>query len=128
MPGLKLATPFVDAHQHFWDLHANPYPWLQGEEVKGFRYGDYSALKRDYLPPTTHATRRAFAPVKTVHVEAEWARANPVDETAWLTALAARTGRPSAWSRMPGWTARTWPRSLPRKARTRWCAAFARSR
>jgi predicted TIM-barrel fold metal-dependent hydrolase len=95
MPGLKLATPFVDAHQHFWDLHANPYPWLQGEEVKGFRYGDYSALKRDYLPADYARDTQGFAPVKTVHVEAEWARANPVDETAWLTALAARTGRPS---------------------------------
>ncbi|MGT2493683.1 hypothetical protein ACU4GD_32225 [Cupriavidus basilensis] len=31
-----------------------------------------------------------------MHVEAEWARANPVDETVWLTALAQRMGRPSA--------------------------------
>ena len=39
----------VDAHQHFWDLTRNPYPWLQGEPI-AFRYGDYTALRRNYLP------------------------------------------------------------------------------
>ncbi|WP_042885842.1 amidohydrolase family protein [Cupriavidus necator] len=88
--------PFIDAHQHFWDLDRNPYPWLQGETVPNFRYGDYSALRRNYLPEDLARDTAGCAPVQTVHVEAEWARANPVDETAWLTQLAARTGRPTA--------------------------------
>ena len=88
--------PFIDAHQHFWDLGANPYPWLQGEMVPNFRYGDYSALKRNYLPADLARDTRGHAPAATVHVEAEWSRADPVAETRWLTALAQQHGRPTA--------------------------------
>ena len=42
--------PIADAHQHFWDPHANYLPWLCDPEPIAFRYGDYSALKRRYLP------------------------------------------------------------------------------
>jgi len=93
-PGFS--EPFVDAHHHFWDLGRNPYPWLQGEEVANFRYGDYSRLKRDYLPGDFERDTAGCAPARTVHVEAEWSRATPVDETRWLTALATACGRPSA--------------------------------
>ena len=48
--GAASVEPFIDAHQHFWNLAINPYPWLQGETVPNFRYGDYSALRRSYLP------------------------------------------------------------------------------
>lgn len=88
--------PFIDAHQHFWDLGRNPYPWLQDPEPISFRYGDYSALKRNYLPPDFERDTEGFTPVKTVHIEAEWDRVNPVDETRWLSRLAADTARPSA--------------------------------
>ncbi|NDH53314.1 MAG: thioesterase, partial [Betaproteobacteria bacterium] len=42
---MKLGEPFIDAHQHFWDLGRNPYPWLQDPQPIPFRYGDYSTLK-----------------------------------------------------------------------------------
>lgn len=93
---MKSGEPFIDAHQHFWDLGRNPYPWLQDPEPIPFRYGDYSALKRNYLPVDLARDTEGFAPVKTVHIEAEWDRANPVDETRWLSGLAAATGWPSA--------------------------------
>jgi predicted TIM-barrel fold metal-dependent hydrolase len=93
---MRSGEPFIDAHQHFWDLGRNPYPWLQDPEPIPFRYGDYSALKRNYLPADLARDTEGFAPVKTVHIEAEWERANPVDETRWLSGLAAATGRPSA--------------------------------
>ena len=93
--GAAPVEAFIDAHQHFWDLARNPYPWLQDETVPNFRYGDYSALRRNYLPEDLALDTAGCAPVKTVHVEAEWARANPGDETAWLTQLAAQTGRPT---------------------------------
>lgn len=93
---MKPREPFIDAHQHFWDLGCNPYPWLQDAEPISFRYGDYSALKRNYLPADLARDTEGLAPVKTVHIEAEWERANPVDETRWLSGLAAATGRPSA--------------------------------
>jgi predicted TIM-barrel fold metal-dependent hydrolase len=93
---VNLDQPFIDAHQHFWDLGRNRYPWLQDEKPIAFRYGDYSALKRNYLPPDLARDTAGFAPAKTVHIEAEWDRASPVDESRWLTTLAAETGRPSA--------------------------------
>ena len=43
--------PIVDGHQHFWDLDRNYYPWLCDPVPIPFRYGDYSALRRNYLPP-----------------------------------------------------------------------------
>jgi predicted TIM-barrel fold metal-dependent hydrolase len=92
----EFSEPFVDAHQHFWKLDAHPYPWLQGETVPNFRYGDYSALKRNYLPADLARDTRGFAPARTVHIEAEWERTDPVAETRWLTGLAAAEGRPSA--------------------------------
>lgn len=92
---MNFNEPFIDAHQHFWDLGRNPYPWLQGETVP-FRYGDYSALKRNYLPVDMAVDTSGFGPVKTVHIEAEWDRAASVAETHWLTELAEATGRPSA--------------------------------
>ncbi|WP_341891396.1 amidohydrolase family protein [Variovorax sp. YR752] len=88
--------PFVDAHQHFWDLGVNPYPWLQGETVPNFRYGDYSVLRRNYLIDDFARDTRGHAPVATVHIEAEWDRADPVAETRWLNSLAQTQGRPSA--------------------------------
>ena len=47
-----MAAPFpiVDAHQHFWDPHVNYHPWLCDQPPILFRYGDYAALRRPYLP------------------------------------------------------------------------------
>jgi predicted TIM-barrel fold metal-dependent hydrolase len=84
---MKSGERFIDAHQHFWDLGRNPYPWLQDPEPIPFRYGDYSALKRNYLPADLARDTEGFAPVKTVHIEAE---------SRWLRELSAATGRPSA--------------------------------
>ncbi len=70
------AMPIVDAHQHFWDIAKNYYPWLCDSVPIPFRYGDYSALRRNYLPPDYARDSAGFNIVKTVHMEAEWDRAN----------------------------------------------------
>lgn len=92
MDGLAL----VDAHQHFWDLQRGRYPWLQDEPPPAaFRYGDTRALRRSYLPEQYAADTRGWRVVATVHVEAEWDRADPVAETRSLAELRARTGLPT---------------------------------
>jgi predicted TIM-barrel fold metal-dependent hydrolase len=88
--------PIIDAHQHFWDLSLGRHPWLGGEHQVPFRYGDYSAIRRDYLPDDYARDSANFDVVKTVHMEAEWDPADPLAETAWLMDLNARTGRPNA--------------------------------
>jgi len=90
------AIPVVDAHQHFWDLDRHYYPWLCDAVPKPFRYGDYSALKRNYLPDDYRRDSAKFRIVKTVHMEAEWDRADPVAETRWLETVAREHGLPSA--------------------------------
>lgn len=86
----------VDAHQHFWDLERNYHPWLCDPEPIPFRYGDYSRLRRSYMPPDYRRDTAGFAVVKTVHIEAEWDPKTPVAETRWLERVAAEHGLPSA--------------------------------
>jgi predicted TIM-barrel fold metal-dependent hydrolase len=88
--------PIVDAHQHFWDLRRNDYPWLAEPEPPPFRYGDTRPLRRDYLPADYRRDARGHDIVMTVHMEAEFDPARPVEETRWLTTLAAAEGLPSA--------------------------------
>lgn len=90
------AFPIVDPHQHFWDPGRNYYPWLCDAEPIAFRYGDYASLRHPYLPSDYRADAGRHHIVKTVHVEAEWDRRDPVGETRWLEDLAAAQGLPSA--------------------------------
>lgn len=88
--------PIIDAHQHFWDLDRNRHPWLQDAPPIPFRYGDYTALRRNYLPQDFRADCGAHRVVKTVYVEAEWDPQDPAGETRWVSVLAAEHGIPNA--------------------------------
>jgi len=88
--------PIVDAHQHFWELGHGRYPWLEGEQPAGFRYGDTTPLRRTYLPPDYFADAGRWHVARTVHIEAEWDPADPLGETQWLEALNRASGFPSA--------------------------------
>jgi predicted TIM-barrel fold metal-dependent hydrolase len=88
--------PIIDPHQHFWDLGRNYYPWLSDPKPAPFRYGDYSSLKRSYLPPDYRRDAGALNIVKTVHVEAKWDPSDPVGETRWLEEVHREYGLPSA--------------------------------
>ena len=88
--------PIIDPHHHFWDLGANYHPWLSDEEPIAFRYGDYSAIKRDYLPADYRKDAAEFDIVGTVYVEAEWDPTDPVGEARWVSELASATGLPTA--------------------------------
>lgn len=89
-------TVLVDAHHHLWDLSAARYPWLQDAVDPGFFLGDYSALRRDYLPEDYRRDTSRQRVVATVHVEAERARDDQLGETAWLHEVHARCGFPNA--------------------------------
>lgn len=87
--------PIADAHQHFWDLRANYLPWLCDPEPVAFRYGDYAALRRNYLPADYFADARGIDVVKTVYIETEWNPRDPLGETAWVERLRRETGFPT---------------------------------
>jgi predicted TIM-barrel fold metal-dependent hydrolase len=88
--------PIVDAHQHFWDPFLNNHPWLKPEATIPFRYGDYSAIKRRYLPEDYRNDTSAHDVRESVYVETEWDPATPIEETRYASSLAARDGLPNA--------------------------------
>src|SRR5512141_3105154 len=85
----------VDAHHHLWDLSANYYPWLT-DRVGPRMYGDYSAIRRNYLADDFRRDIGTIPVVKSVHVQAEHDHADPVRETRWLQSQAERDGFPHA--------------------------------
>ncbi len=87
--------PVADAHQHFWDPAAHYYPWLCDEPPIPFRYGDYSAIRRPYLPDRYRADAAGFRVEKTVYVEAEWDPNDPVGEMAFVDVLRRDSGLPT---------------------------------
>jgi predicted TIM-barrel fold metal-dependent hydrolase len=88
--------PIVDAHQHFWDLERNYLPWLCDEKAIPFRYGDYRALRRNYLPSDYLRDAAGHRVVRTVYVETEWDPRDFVGETRWLQEIIAASGFPHA--------------------------------
>lgn len=88
--------PICDAHHHLWDLGVMHYPWLSDPEPHDFFLGDYSSLKRNYLPADYRRDAAGLNVVATVHVEAEYRRDDQVGETRWVSKLAARDGLPNA--------------------------------
>ena len=75
---------------------AHADPTLQDKQPHEFFLGDYSPLKRDYLPPDYRKDSEKHEIVKTVHVEAECSRDQQVAETRWLTGIHRQYGMPNA--------------------------------
>ena len=92
-----MSTDFVivDAHQHFWDPAANYHPWLRDEPPIPFRYGDYAAIRRRYLPPDYLAEVAPCRIAGTVYVETEWDPRDPVGETRYVENLRREFGLPT---------------------------------
>lgn len=88
------ALRIVDAHHHLWDLSgAIRYPWLTHPEWAFL--GDYSPLKRDYLPPEFRRDAALHRLVGSVAIEAECDRTQQVEEAQWFTTMHAQHGLPS---------------------------------
>ena len=90
-----MSFPLVDAHQHFWDPRINYHPWLCDQPPVPFRYGDYSALRRPYLPADYFADAGHHQVVKTVYVETEWDSRDPLGEMRYVAQLRRGTGFPT---------------------------------
>jgi predicted TIM-barrel fold metal-dependent hydrolase len=86
----------IDAHQHFWDPALKRQPWLAPGVLIPFRYGDYTAMKRRYLPDDYRRDASGFTIEQTVYVETEWDPTDPGGEVRYATALAAKYGFPNA--------------------------------
>ncbi|MBM3489312.1 MAG: amidohydrolase [Alphaproteobacteria bacterium] len=85
----------VDAHHHLWDLDGPlRYPWLNSGEHSYL--GDYSAIRRSYLPPEYRRDTTLHKVIATVHVEAECDRGQQVAETRWLGRIHTEFGMPNA--------------------------------
>jgi predicted TIM-barrel fold metal-dependent hydrolase len=89
--------PIIDAHHHFWDLGLGKHPWLDGRHViEGFRYGDYAAIRQNYLLEDYRRDSAGHNVVKTIHMETEWDPTDPIGETDWLQRYHDKTGFPHA--------------------------------
>jgi predicted TIM-barrel fold metal-dependent hydrolase len=73
----------VDAHLHLWDVGRTRYPWMDDPHLG-------ESLRQNYLPPDFRLDAAEVDVLATVHVQAEVDHAiDPVEETAWLSGLAA---------------------------------------
>lgn len=77
----------VDPHHHLWDRGRYRYPWLAEPVVSGI-VGDTKALCRNYLVADFMADHGPLEVVKSVHLQAEIAHEQSVEETRWLQSLA----------------------------------------
>jgi predicted TIM-barrel fold metal-dependent hydrolase len=84
----------VDAHQHFWDPGRNYHPWLADKPV-AFRYGDYSALIKPYLPDDLLRDAANYHVAGTVYMETEWDPTDPIGEMNYVAELRRDFGLPS---------------------------------
>lgn len=88
--------PIVDPHHHIFDLDRNYHPWLSDRPLASFRYGDYAALRRNFLPEDYRRAASGHRIVASILMEGEWDPADPVGEMRWVEALAAEAGMPDA--------------------------------
>jgi predicted TIM-barrel fold metal-dependent hydrolase len=80
--------PVIDPHHHLWDLSLKRHPWL--EKAKATR--DLAPILRDYGVADYRADAARQNVVATVHVEAGWSDAHPLEESRWLDGLDRSTG------------------------------------
>lgn len=80
---------------HLWDPRVHYYPWLCDPLPVAFRYGDYGALRRPYLPGDYRADCAGWPVERTVYMEAEWDPRDPHGEMGFISRLRDRSGFPT---------------------------------
>ena len=92
---MAMPRRIVDAHHHFWNLGRNRHPWLSDEPPIAFRYGDYQALRRNYLKSDYLGDSVGYEVQGTVYVETEWDPTDPRGEMRYVAELVRDTGLPT---------------------------------
>ncbi len=87
------SIPIIDAHHHLWDLSLGHQEWLCRPPWIAFRYGDYAALRHDFLQPDYRSLTVAHNVVASVTMEAEWDEPHLLAETVWTAARHAEAPR-----------------------------------
>lgn len=85
--------PIIDPHHHLYDLDHYRYSWLQ-DGVQPIVFGDYSAIRQNYLIDDFLQDCKNQNVVKSVHIDVGYDRTDPVGETRWLQDVADERGFP----------------------------------
>jgi predicted TIM-barrel fold metal-dependent hydrolase len=85
--------PIVDAHHHIWRLDA--VPWLAGPPQPRI-FGEYAALRRDYLIDEYLAEALPQGVTQSVYVQINVAPGEEEAEIAWVQSVADAHGFPQA--------------------------------
>ncbi len=99
MADVDRSIPFIETHHHLWELDRFHYDWLTDPGWPGHNalLGDYKMIRSTIGAPWRFFKEFYGANViKSVHVEAAYAGPDPVEETAWLDAVAKEHGFPHA--------------------------------
>jgi predicted TIM-barrel fold metal-dependent hydrolase len=84
-------TPIVDAHHHIW--HRRDLPWLDGPMLPRI-FGPYEPIRRDYPIDEYLSDIVGCEVVKSVYVQANWAKERFEDEVAYVQRAADENGYP----------------------------------
>lgn len=84
-------TSIIDAHHHIW--RRKDLPWLDGP-MQPRIFGPYEAIRRDYPISEFLSDTAGSDVVKSVYVQANWAKDRFEDEVAYVQQAADETGFP----------------------------------
>ena len=85
----------VDSHHHLWDLSTKKHPWLYKKPLINFRYGNYEQICKNFLFHDYMKVSVSYNVHKTIHMEAEWDRKDPIGEIIWLEKIHKEFGFPN---------------------------------
>ena len=83
----------IDAHHHIW--RQEDLPWLMGPEQPRI-FGEYGAIKRDYLIEEYLKDIHGNGIEKSVYVQANWEPSRALDEAKWVQSVSDQYGWPNA--------------------------------
>jgi predicted TIM-barrel fold metal-dependent hydrolase len=82
---VNTTEPIIDAHHHIWRVQE--VPWLAGPQVPRI-FGDYGALRRDYLVDEFMGEIAPHGVVKSVYIQINVAPGREVSEVEWVQSVA----------------------------------------